>query len=260
MAVTVSDDEQRRISELEHAITSERAELRTKRLYLLMRLPLAIAIGLPLFLVTYGAFGAEVATAIVGTAALAETALARRRKLARAVAETASARAVGALAVAYRSVDSETRSAALSGLRRLLPAVRDDHLVDISPDAMQALIALLRADDTRLVLGALHALGEVGGRIASPAVERLARGEYEASWRKQSWLFGHPPYALIRRSAENGLERIRRRIASEEYRDRLLRPAMASNEVLLRPSYHHVDGPQNLLQPVEHTHVGQDSS
>ena len=67
-----------------------------------------------------------------------------RGELAETVAEMSSPRAVGALAIAYRSEDTVVCRAATKGLHRLLPLVRGSEIRKQSPSPWRYILTLAR--------------------------------------------------------------------------------------------------------------------
>lgn len=240
--------EQRAIRELEREISRERGERRSRRIGAVLKYSAAGLVGY-VIVRYFSGMGLEILLLFGGGAALAEAVIHSRRELAITVSELSTPGAVGALALAYHSEDTLVRRAAVTGLKRLLPQVSAEHRDDLSADGHRALISLLGVRETQLVLGALHALGEIGGQSALPAVERLARGGIEAVWWRHAHIHGPVPLGKIRRRAEQSLDLIRQRVEEERERACLLRPVEQAPSDLLRPAMTPPSGdPASLLR------------
>lgn len=189
---------------------------------------------------------------IFGGGAAVDAAAGSRQKAASELAKINDPRAVSVLAVACRDGDPDTRTVAARGLKNILPRLQARDAAHITPEGMEALIALLRMADASLGVAILKALEQVGDARAIPTVERLA----ESPKRRRAWavyLDAETPQERLREAAAACLPYLRTRAEQERLRNTLLRPAQGPDspaDILLRPASAAPSTPEEqLLRP-----------
>lgn len=171
----------------------------------------------------------------------ADRAVHARRDAATTLLKAGDPRAVGVLAVAVRDGDPHVRRVAEDALHTLLPRVRTNDAVYITPDQMQALLSLLEDYDDRLRIAVLTALEQIGDARAIPYVMQLS-------------LFASP---TVRKRAEECLPFLEERVRLARESATLLRASSAASAIaaadqLLHPAYANTPMPaEQLLRPME---------
>jgi hypothetical protein len=173
-----------------------------------------------------------------------------RRDLAASLGRARDPRAVSALALAARDGDEDTSRVASAGLEEILPTLKASDAPYISPEGMDALIALVKRGNLRLGLSILAAFKQVGDSRALPVVEELAKEKNEVGAILTGEL-ARPSvfWQSLQEGARECLPYLRALVEEEKARTTLLRAAQATDTgvSLLRPANGVVDSDEQVL-------------
>lgn len=165
----------------------------------------------------------------------------------RALGRSNATRLLGALAAGLADPSADVRSAAVQGLKVLLPQVRASDREHIGRREMRLLVDALDGDDPDLAVAILGALQQIGD-------ERILR--------RIAFLIDSPlHFAPVRVAAQRCLPHVKRRILASQEAQSLLRPLVgtgmgaevANREELLRSVVPQREGasPDELLHSIE---------